>query len=136
MVTKRASLSVLMTSVSVHQPRPLDARRGRFERACLWLLRGVLPPARDNQRAADFLRRTIGPAHRSLEWVVVRPDSLQEGDVCEHALHEGLVDSLFSPGHTRMANVARVIAELVTAPSTWAAWRGKLPVVVDVVPRA
>jgi hypothetical protein len=122
---------VLMTSVSVHRPRPLDARRGRFDRACLWLLRGVLPPARDNQRAADFLRRTIGTAHPSIEWVVVRPDSLQEGDVSAYALHEGLVHSLFSPGHTRMANVAHFICELVTEPSVWAAWQRKLPVIVD-----
>jgi hypothetical protein len=51
---------VLMSSVSVHQPGKLDARRGAFERAFLWLLRGLLPPARDNQQAADFLRQAIG----------------------------------------------------------------------------
>jgi hypothetical protein len=49
-----------MSSVSVHQPGKLDARRGAFERAFLWLLRGLLPPARDNQQAADFLRQAIG----------------------------------------------------------------------------
>jgi len=122
---------VLMTSVSVHRPRPLDARRGRFERVFLWLLRGVLPPARDNQRAADFLRRMIGTEHPSIEWVVVRPDSLQEGDHSAYALHEGLVDGLFAPGCTRMANVAHFICDLVTDPSAWEAWRSKLPVIVE-----
>ena len=62
---------------------------------------------------------------------MVRPDSLQEGDVSEYALHEGLVDGLFSPGRTRMANVAHFICELVTDPSVWATWRSKLPVIVD-----
>src|SRR5512137_281358 len=40
---------VLMSSVSVHRSRELDSRRGSLERAFLWVLRGVLPPARDNQ---------------------------------------------------------------------------------------
>jgi hypothetical protein len=46
---------ILMGSVSVNGPDRLDTRRGAFERAFLWVLRGVLPPARDNQCAADFL---------------------------------------------------------------------------------
>jgi hypothetical protein len=66
-----------------------------------------------------------------VQWTVVRPDTLLEGDVSEYAVHEGLVDSLFAPGHTRMANVAHFMCELVTSPTTWAAWRGKAPVVVD-----
>ena len=46
---------VLMSSVSVNRPDHGDARRGVVERVLLALLRGVMPPARDNQRAADFL---------------------------------------------------------------------------------
>jgi len=67
---------VLLSSVSVHRPGRLDARRGTGERAFLWLLRALLPPARDNQRAADFLQARAGP---SVEWAVVRPDTLLEG---------------------------------------------------------
>ena len=51
---------VLMSSVSVNRPGRADARRGRFERAYMWLLRGLIPPARDNQRAADLLLEAIG----------------------------------------------------------------------------
>lgn len=126
---------VLMTSVSVHRDRRLDPRRGWFERACVWLLRGVLPPARDNQRAADFLRTRIGPGHGAIEWVVVRPDSLQDGEVSDYTLHEGLVHSLFAPGRTNMANVAHFMCELATSPTTWATWAGKLPVIVNASPR-
>jgi nucleoside-diphosphate-sugar epimerase len=122
---------VLMTSVSVNRPGGLDARRGAAERAILWILRGLVPPARDNQRAADFLFQEIGPRNASVEWAVVRPDALREGDVSEYAIHEGLVDSLFAPGATNMANVAHFTCELVTNPAVWAAWKGKLPVVVN-----
>ena len=122
---------VLMTSVSVNRPGGLDTRRGTFERAVVWLLRGLLPPARDNQRAADFLQERLGPANPFVQWAVVRPDALLPGDVSEYAVHEGLVNGLFAPGQTRMANVAHFMCELVTSPAVWAAWQGKAPVVVD-----
>ena len=122
---------ILMSSVSVHRPKGLDTRRGRLEHAFLWALRGVLPPARDNQRAADLLIETVGPNNPSAQWVVVRPDSLLEGEVTEYALHEGLVDSLFRPGKTNMANVAHFMCDLVTSARAWADWQGKLPVIVN-----
>jgi hypothetical protein len=91
----------------------------------------VLPPARDNQRAADFLEGRIGPAHPHLQWAVVRPDTLLEGEVSAYAVHQGLVDGLFAPGQTRMANVAHFMCELVTDAAAWERWRGKAPVIVD-----
>jgi putative NADH-flavin reductase len=122
---------VLMTSVSVRQPGKLDVRRGAFERAFLWVLRGLLPPARDNQLAADFLRESIGTGHPLVQWVVVRPDALLEGETSGYALHAGLVNSLFSPGRTTMANVAHFMCELLTDPRAWEEWKGRMPVIVD-----
>ena len=125
---------ILMTSVSVSRAGGLDARRGWFERAALWLLRGLVPPARDNQRAADFLHDVVEAADPHAQWVVVRPDTLKDGDVTEYALHEGLVDSLFRPGETNRANVAHFMCELATDAEAWAAWQGKLPVIVNASP--
>jgi hypothetical protein len=121
---------ILMSSVSVNRPGGLDTRRGSFEKALLWMLCGVLPPAKDNQRAADFLLE-IGPDNAFVQWAMVRPDSLLEGEISEYALHEGLVNSLFAPGSTNMANVAHFMCELVTNPKTWADWKGKLPVITN-----
>ncbi len=123
---------ILMSSVSVNRPGGLDTRRGSFEKALLWMLCGALPPAKDNQRAADFLLDQIGPNHAFVQWAVVRPDSLLPGEVSKYALHEGPVNSLFAPGSTNMANVAHVMCELVTNPKTWADWKSKLPVIVNV----
>ena len=122
---------ILMSSVSVNRPGGLDTRRRSFERALLWILRGVLPPAMDNQRAADFLLEKIGPKNAFVEWAVVRPDSLLEGEVSQYAVHEGLVNSLFTPGHSNMANVAHLMCELVTNPKTWADWKSNMPVIVN-----
>jgi nucleoside-diphosphate-sugar epimerase len=127
----RPARFILMTSVSVNRPGRLDTRRGAFERAFLWLLRGVLPPARDNQQAADVLQDQIGPADPFVEWVVVRPDTLLDGEVSEYTLHEGLVNGLFAPGQTRMANAAHFMCELATSGEAWAAWKGKAPAIVD-----
>lgn len=122
---------ILMSSVSVNRPSRLDARRGDAERAVLWLLRAMVPPARDNQRAADFLVHCIGAEHPHLQWVVLRPDSLVAGDVSAYNLHEGLVDVLIKPGRTSIANVAHCMAELVTDSAAWGNWSGRLPVIVN-----
>lgn len=122
---------VLLGSVSVHRPGPADARRGAWERAFLWALRALVPPAMDNQRAADFLFDRIGPDHPAVRWVVVRPDTLLPGDASPYEVHGGLVNGLFAPGQTRMANAARFMCDLATEPATFAAWRGKAPVIVD-----
>ena len=122
---------ILMSSVSVNRPRGLDVRRGSLEKAGLWMLRGLVPPARDNQRAADFLANDIGTADPFVQWAAVRPDTLREGDVTEYALHEGLVSSLVRPDETNMANVAHFMCELATDLEAWAAWQGKSPVIVN-----
>jgi hypothetical protein len=73
----------------------------------------------------------IGTGNPFVEWSAVRPDSLLEGEVGPYALHEGLVNGLSAPGHTRMANVAHFMCELATDAKAWAEWKGKLPVIVD-----
>jgi uncharacterized protein YbjT (DUF2867 family) len=125
---------ILMSTVSVNRPGALDTRRGWFERAALWLLRGLVPPARDNQRAADFLHDVVEAADPCAQWVVVRPDTLKDGDVTEYAVHEGLVDGLFRPGETNRANVAHFMCDLAANAEAWAAWQGKLPVIVNASP--
>jgi nucleoside-diphosphate-sugar epimerase len=123
---------ILMGSVSVNQPQHADVRRGAGERAFLSVLRLVVPPSRDNQRAADFLAQAVGIADPHLQWVVVRPDTLEEGNESEYVVHDAIVSSLFRPDHTRMANVAHLVCELVTDDATWQRWRGRMPVVVNI----
>ena len=65
-----------------------------------------------------------------MQWAVVRPDTLLEGDVFDYTLHENLVSSLFHPDSTTMANVAHFMCELVRSALAWARWSGRLPVIV------
>jgi nucleoside-diphosphate-sugar epimerase len=123
---------VLMSSVSVNAPNGDNGRRGGFERVVLWAMRGVLPPAGDNQRAADFLCRTVGPTHPHLEWAIVRPDTLIEGEISQYAVHHGLVASLFHPDDSTMSNVAHFLCERACEAGAWEEWKGRLPVIVNV----
>jgi nucleoside-diphosphate-sugar epimerase len=122
---------VLMSSVSVNRPGHLDTRRGAGERAVLALMRGLVPPSRDNQTAADFLQSSFVATDPSVRWVVVRCDTLVEGDVTEYTLHEGIVASLAKPDDTNMANVAHFMCELVEDAALFGSWAGKMPVIVN-----
>lgn len=122
---------ILMSTVSVMRPAHEDTVRGAAQRLLLWVLRGVLPPARDNQTAADVCADRIGTENRFVEWVVVRPDSLLEGDVTEYRLSEALVSSIFRADGTNMANVAHLMCELTTETDAWRRWRLKMPVIVN-----
>ena len=122
---------ILMSSVSVNHPAGLDTHRGNFDKAVMWLMRALVPPAKDNQRATDFLYDDIGTANRFVQWVAIRPDTLLEGDVSEYVLHENLVSTLFKPDKTNMANVAHFMSEMATDPDTWEKWKGMLPVVIN-----
>jgi hypothetical protein len=122
---------ILMSSVSVNHPKGLDTHRGMIERAFVGLIRGLIPPARDNQNAANFLCGCVGMTNQFLQWTLVRPDTLLDGDISDYTLHEDFVNSIFSPGSTNMANVAHFMCDLVTNPITWKDWSGKLPVIVN-----
>lgn len=122
---------VLMSSVSVNRPEKADTRRGAGERLALKAICGIVPPARDNQTAADFLARELGTASAAVEWVVVRPDTLLDGDVSGYELSDELVTSIFKPAETNMANVAHFMCELATDESAWIRWRGHMPVIVN-----
>ena len=122
---------ILMSSVSVHRPGRADARRGRGERAYLRVLGALVPPVRDNQAAADLLAQAVGPDDPHLQWVVVRPDTLTEGEIGEYRLHDALVASIFRAERTRMSEVAHFMCELATDDTTWQRWRSRMPVIVD-----
>ena len=50
------------------------------QRCVIGLLRLLLPPHVDNERAADYLRTRIGQNDRVIEWAAVRLDNLINKD--------------------------------------------------------
>jgi hypothetical protein len=127
---------ILMTSVSVNRPGGADTVRGSGERMAVSALRGLVPVARDNQDAADFLCEEVPEGGGCVEWVVVRPDSLMDGDITEYRVGDELFTTLAKPGKTNMANIAHFMCELATDDETWRRWKSRMPVIENVAPGA
>lgn len=103
------------------------------QHAVLMLLRLLLPPHVDNEKAADFLRQEIGQDNSFIEWVAVRPDGLvDESKVSEYELHPSPTRSaIFNTGKTSRINVAHVMAQLILDDPLWAQWKGEMPVIYN-----
>jgi len=97
------------------------------------LLRLLLPPHVDNERAADYLRTEIGQTDETIEWTVVRPDNLTDEDsVTEYSIYPSPIRSaIFDAGTTSRINVAHFMADLVTDDDIWLMWKGKMPVIYN-----
>jgi len=103
------------------------------QRFVIGLLRLLLPPHVDNEKAADYLRTDIGQNNDTIEWTAVRPDSLiNENKVTEYEVHPSPTRSaLFDPGVTSRINVAHFMADLITDDDTWNKWKGQMPVIYN-----
>ncbi len=103
------------------------------EKIVTGLLRLLLPPHVDNEKAADYLRTKIGQDDEAIEWAVVRPDSLiDESEVSDYEVHASPIRSpLFDAGLSSRINVAHFMADLITDDSTWRQWKGQMPVIYN-----
>lgn len=103
------------------------------QKCAIWLLRLLLPPHVDNEKAADFLRTEIGQNDRVIEWTAVRPDSLiDESEVTEYEVHSSPTRSaIFDAGTTSRINVGHFMADLITDHDTWIKWKGQMPVIYN-----
>jgi len=123
---------VLMNTAG-NSNRDLHEQISFGQRYVIGLLRLLLPPHVDNEKAADYLRTVIGQNDSAIEWAVVRPDSLtNETNVTGYEVHPSPTRSaLFDPGVTSRINVASFMADLITDNDTWKKWKGQMPVVYN-----
>lgn len=123
---------VLMNTTGVRNG-DLDERISLAQKCVIALLRLLLPPHVDNEKAADYLRTRVGSNDPAIEWVAVRPDNLTDEDaVSGYELHESPTRSaIFDAGKTSRINVAHFMAELATDDAIWDAWKGRMPVVYN-----
>jgi len=123
---------VLMNTAG-NSNRDLKEPISLVQKLAIAVLRLLLPPHLDNEKAADYLRAKIGQAHPFVEWVVVRPDSLIDtAQPSGYALYASPVRSaLFNAGQTSRINVAHLIAQLITDTKLWNSWAGQMPVIYN-----
>lgn len=123
---------VLMNTTG-NRNRDLSEQISFGQRSLTWLLRLLMPPQADNEKAADFLRTEIGQDDLEVEWVAVRPDSLTNEEVVTgyDVYPSPIRSAIFDPGTTSRINVAHFMAELITDQDTWNKWKGQMPVIYN-----
>jgi nucleoside-diphosphate-sugar epimerase len=123
---------VLMNTAG-NSNRDLQERISFAQQSVIGLLRLLLPPHVDNEKAADYLRIKIGQNDEVIEWAVVRPDNLiNENEVTEYEVHSSPTRSaIFDAGLTSRINVGHFMADLITDDDTWNKWKGQMPVIYN-----
>ena len=123
---------VLMNTTG-NSNRDLSEKISFGQKSVIWLLRLLLPPHVDNEKAADFLRTKIGQNDSVIEWAAVRPDNLiDESEVSGYEVHSSPTRSaIFDAGTTSRINVGHFMADLITNRDTWIKWKGKMPVIYN-----
>ncbi len=120
---------VLMNSAG-NSNRDLHEPISFGQKCVIGLLRLLLPPHVDNEKAADDLRTKIGQHDRMIEWSAVRPDKLIDEDlVTDYEVHSSPIGSaIFDAGSTSRINVGHFMADLIINKETWNKWKGQMPV--------
>jgi len=125
-----ATKFVLMNTTG-NRNRDLNEPISFAQKLVIGLLRLVLPPHVDNEKAADYLRTQIGENNKSIEWVAVRPDNLiNEGEVTDYEIHRSPTRSaIFDAGKVSRINVGHFMANLISDANLWNTWKGQMPVI-------
>ena len=123
---------VLMNTAG-NRDRGVPERLSFSERCVIAGIRALLPPHRDNENAAEYLRATVGARDEAIEWCVVRPDTLIDGtEVTPYDVHPSPIRSaIFNAGKTSRINVGHFMADLMTDDSVWPRWKGRMPVIYN-----
>ncbi len=126
-------MKFILMNTAGNRNRDLKEPVSISERIVISLLRLLVPPHPDNEKAADELRIKIGKAHPNIQWTVVRPDSLiDEETVTNYNLHISPTSSaIFKPGKTSRINVANFMAELIINEKLFNKWKGQMPVIYN-----
>jgi nucleoside-diphosphate-sugar epimerase len=128
---KKVKLILMSTTA---YPNTLSGEKNSLgEKIILSLLKLLLPPHRDNVKAANYLLTKIGKEDENIGWIAVRPDTLVNYDeespyeVCESPVRS----PIFNAGKTSRINVSHFMAELATDDTMWKYWQSKTPVVYN-----
>ncbi len=123
---------VLMNTTG-NRNRDLSEPISFAQKCVIGLIRLLLPPHVDNEKAADYLRSKIGQDNDLIEWAAVRPDGLSDEDeVTRYEIHASPTRSaIFDAGKVSRINVGHFMAHLISDNSLWNEWKGQMPVIYN-----
>lgn len=123
---------ILMNSTAVQNTKTKEKYSSR-DRLVLAILGKLLPPHKDNVKAAQYLSFIVRDMNKKIEWISVRPDSLiNEIETSDYKIFESPKQSpVFDAGKTSRINVAHFMAELLLNDELWEKWKFKMPVIYN-----
>ena len=126
-------VKIILMNTTAYTNTSSGEKNSLGEKIIFALLMGLLPPHRDNIKAANFLVNEIGTQDEKIEWVAVRPDTLiNDEQESSYEIFETPVRSpIFDAGKTSRINVSHFMAELATDDSLWKKWLFKTPVIYN-----
>ena len=126
-------VKIILMNTTAYTNTSSGEKNSLGEKIIFALLMGLLPPHRDNIKAANFLVNEIGTQDEKIEWVAVRPDTLiNDEQESSYEIFESPVRSpIFDAGKTSRINTSHFMAELATDDSLWKKWLFKTPVIYN-----
>ncbi len=126
-------IKFVLMNTTANRNRDLNEPISIGEKLVMGLIRLLIPPQADNEKAADFLRMNIGQKNNFIDWVAVRPDTLiNEDGVTEYEVYASPVRSALSnSGKTSRINVANFMSRLIVDNDLWNKWKGQMPVIYN-----
>ena len=126
-------IKFVLMNTTANRNRDLNEPISVGQKLVMGLIRLLVPPQSDNEKAANFLRVDIGQNNKLIEWVAVRPDTLINEDiVTEYEIYASPTRStLFNPGKTSRINIGHFMAKLIVDNDLWSKWKGQMPVVYN-----
>jgi len=123
---------VLMNTAG-NSNRDLQEPMSTAQKWVIGLIRHLLPPHADNERAADYLRTIVGQNDSVIQWTAVRPDNLtdEESVTTYQAYPSPIRSTVFNAGRTSRINVGHFMADLITDDNIWNKWKGQMPVIYN-----
>jgi len=126
-------IRLVLMNTTANRNRDLNENVSLGEKIVMGLIRLLVPPQADNEKAADVLRVDLGQNNKLIQWVSVRPDTLINEDfISEYEIYASPTRSaLFNPGKTSRINVGHFMARLIIDHDMWHKWKGQMPVIYN-----
>ncbi|MDD7913730.1 NAD(P)H-binding protein [Polaribacter ponticola] len=120
-------------NTSGNSNRDLNEPISFAQKCVISILRLLLPPHVDNEKAADYLRVKIGQNHKFINWSVVRPDGLINQDIVTkyETFPSPTRSAIFNAGKISRINVAHFMVNLIHNDILWYNWKGQMPVIYN-----
>jgi nucleoside-diphosphate-sugar epimerase len=129
----KSPIKFILMNTTGNQNKQAGEEVSTAQSIIIGLIRRLLPPHADNEKAAAYLQSNFELNHNTVEWSAVRPDSLlNEESISQFSIYPSPIRSaIFDSGKTSRINVAHFMSQLITNDDIWEKWKHQMPVIYN-----